>query len=595
MKTRNYCKTDFSVLEGHGFNRAESELRSELLQPLRAQHAPQGLKPPPYQPVIGTTEVVPLRGSERGFATTSNHNRDREGADPRAKQRGVALIMTLILVSVLSAMAVSFLFLSQTETWSTLNYRLTSQARDGAEAGINSATNYLVNTYTPPGTGVLCTTDVLGCYNLTTYPVQILIGGNPVGLKSSGSSAPSTLSYPVSAVQDAYDAAGVGKGTLTAGTTTITYETYAQLLAQRQITVYGGALATVQTWLIVSDGIINNGVRNAFVELTAILDKPIVPTFNFAAFGQSNQCSALTFSQAGTVVKSYDSTAASPPGGILNSGGNVGTNGNLTINSNATIDGSLSTPAVGTGTCGVGGVVTAETACAGCTLAGGVVELPQPITYTPPALPSPMDTDLTAESGNNDCGNMPNCTLLAAKKVSLAPGTYGNLSIGSSMTEVHVQNGGVVGGVVQPGIYNVTSFALGNSALIIDSGPVILNVTGCATLNVGNTNCATYLATAVDFSSGAISNPSYNPLNLQIQYAGPGIINIKCGNVEVAATIYAPNAAITMSSNGSFYGSAIGNTVTVSSGATIYYDRNLQSSSYTTGNFLLGGFSWSKF
>jgi len=67
------------------------------------------------------------------------------------KRKGIALILTLILVLVMSVMAVSLMFLSQTETWSSLNYRLMSQARDGAEAGINSAANYIVNTYTQPG------------------------------------------------------------------------------------------------------------------------------------------------------------------------------------------------------------------------------------------------------------------------------------------------------------------------------------------------------------------------------------------------------------------------------------------------------------
>ncbi len=69
--SRSCSKTHFNVLEGHGFNRAESEWRRGRLQPLRAKDAPQGLKPPPYHPVIGTTEVVPLRGSQRGIATAS--------------------------------------------------------------------------------------------------------------------------------------------------------------------------------------------------------------------------------------------------------------------------------------------------------------------------------------------------------------------------------------------------------------------------------------------------------------------------------------------------------------------------------------------
>src|SRR5713226_10178176 len=70
----------------------------------------------------------------------------------RTKERGVALILALILLLVLSVMAVSLMFLSQTETWSSLNYRLMSQARGGAEAGVNAAANFLMSTgYTPPG------------------------------------------------------------------------------------------------------------------------------------------------------------------------------------------------------------------------------------------------------------------------------------------------------------------------------------------------------------------------------------------------------------------------------------------------------------
>jgi len=42
-------------------NRSPLELR---LQPLRAKDSPQGLKPDPYHPAIGTTKVVPLLDSE---------------------------------------------------------------------------------------------------------------------------------------------------------------------------------------------------------------------------------------------------------------------------------------------------------------------------------------------------------------------------------------------------------------------------------------------------------------------------------------------------------------------------------------------------
>ena len=58
-------------------------------------------------------------------------------------QKGVALILTLILLLILSVMAVSLLFMARAETWSGMNYRLMTQARYGAEAGINQAANFL--------------------------------------------------------------------------------------------------------------------------------------------------------------------------------------------------------------------------------------------------------------------------------------------------------------------------------------------------------------------------------------------------------------------------------------------------------------------
>ena len=50
----------------------------------------------------------------------------------RERQKGAALVLTLILMAVLSVMTVSMMFLSQSETWSTHNYKLMSQARDAA-------------------------------------------------------------------------------------------------------------------------------------------------------------------------------------------------------------------------------------------------------------------------------------------------------------------------------------------------------------------------------------------------------------------------------------------------------------------------------
>src|SRR6266478_9271689 len=86
----------------------------------------------------------------------------------RRNQEGTALIFALIFLLILSVMAASLMFLAQSETWASRNYRLMTQGRYGAEAGLNSAANYLMFTYAPPG-GV---GDPLANYDMTQAPVK---------------------------------------------------------------------------------------------------------------------------------------------------------------------------------------------------------------------------------------------------------------------------------------------------------------------------------------------------------------------------------------------------------------------------------------
>ena len=86
------------------------------------------------------------------------------------------------------------MFLSQTETYSSMNYRLMSQARYGAESGIQKAANYLLYTYAAP---VDRRADPIANYNTTVSPVTCTNGcpniGQPVVL-SANAAVPSN--YP---------------------------------------------------------------------------------------------------------------------------------------------------------------------------------------------------------------------------------------------------------------------------------------------------------------------------------------------------------------------------------------------------------------
>src|SRR5246127_4102136 len=191
----------------------------------------------------------------------------------RKNEKGVALILALILLLIVSVMAVSLMFISQTETWASMNYKIMSQARDGAEGGINAAANYIINTYTPPASSG---TDLLSSYKNNVSPVQYpstSTSGNDVILATSNSSQSSN--YPVASVKTAFGSNA--QNSLTAGNITVNYYTYAKLLSQVQVLPYGSTTyQTVQTWQITSDGAIS-GIRNADEEVSAILEKKVTP------------------------------------------------------------------------------------------------------------------------------------------------------------------------------------------------------------------------------------------------------------------------------------------------------------------------------
>lgn len=480
-----------------------------------------------------------------------------------SNERGMALVLTLFMTMALSLLAASLLFLSQTETYASANYRLMSQARYGAESGVHRAINHLINSYTPPGGAG----DPLGNYDLTVSPVTY--NGHPVVLSANSAVA---SNYPVSEVRSAFQTAA--QGSLAAGSTTVQYAPYATLLSMRQVSTYGGTAVTVQTWQITSTGTIS-AARTAQVEVSSVLERHITPAYSYAAFATSGNCGALGFS-GGVVTDSYDSQNIQMQDGHVVtqlSGGNVGTNGNLTVSgSGTTVNGTLSTPRTGVGNCN-NGAPDALTESGDATVTGGIIQLPQSVSLAAPSPPSPLPpTDNINISGGDTCGPISGCSNGLPSGLQLAPGTYGNISLTGGAT-LHLG----------AGTYAINSISLaGNSTLIIDSGPVILNVAG------QNQN------TPVDLTGGTVVNASLDPSNLQIPYAGTGTIKVSGGS-QNAALVYAPSASTQLSGGSDFFGSIIASTLSVSGGTAIHYDRRLANEFFTVGNYMLGSFTWKKY
>jgi PilX N-terminal len=511
----------------------------------------------------------------------------------RSKEKGAALIFAMVLILVLSVMAASLMFLSQSETWSSLNYRLMTQARYGAEAGLHAAANYLMYTYQQPGPAG----DPIGSYNMTGSPVTS--GGNPValGVSMNGISA----NYPVPTVQSAFSTNT--SGTLTSGNNNVNYTVSAELMDMKQFQFCGSATGqkfTGQLWKLTSHGDIS-GVRNSEVEVSALLELHVTPCFQFAGFATGTGCGSIQFNGGGS-VDSYDSSAALNAGNPVMQAydGNLGSNGNLNAAPNTKVNGTFSSPAQGVGNCSAGAVdalsgnTTAVTGCVtGTTNCGTpLVQLRQPVNYTPPATDYP------------GCAGVAGCDATTATALNqgsagntLNPGNFGDISLAGQKT-LTLNPGTDINGNCAPGIYYINSIGLaGKASLTIGPCPGTGGNTGVPAvyqpiiINIVGANGVIPL----DIGGNGIANPSFNSSLIQFNYSGNGAINLH-GNGATSGVIYAPNASVTLSGNGTIYGSVIANQITGNGvPVTIHYDRALATNLKQAGNWTLDTFTWSKY
>lgn len=480
---------------------------------------------------------------------------------------GIALVLALLFMLAFSSLGAAVMVLSRTETFSSVNYRMMSQARYGAESGVHKAAHFLLNTYTLPGSGG----DPMANYDTTVSPVTYL--GQPVVLSAIGGVA---ANYPVAGVQTLF--ANAGQGTLQAGQTTVAYASSATLLSMREVVPYGAnTAAVVQTWRLTATGALT-GARNAEVEVSAILERQVVPAHTYAAFATNAGCGALSFS-GGVTTDSYDSSNMTIVGGAPVTdaqSGHVGTNGNLTEGGGSVINGSLSTPRTGVGNCN-NGAVTALTLQGGAQVTDGITALPQAVQYSLPDPPSPAPptTNVTLNSSSL-------CDTLALTTGSCT-GTAGSLTVDPGGATVSIGNLKVTAGAtltLHAGTYNINSLQLtGGSTLAIASGPVILNVAGVAE------------NTPIDFEGGATANNTFDPSLFRIHHAGTGTLKLT-GGTTTSAIVYAPLASATVAGGADFYGSILAAAVTVTGGAQLHYDRRLSRDFFIVGPQMMSGFTW---
>jgi len=527
----------------------------------------------------------------------------------RHDERGIALVITLFLMASLSALAVSLMFLSQTETAATRNYRTMSQARYAGEGGVHKAINYL--------NSVAYTAQAINYanYGLNKSPVTCLSGcphtkaagqscdastvataissGCIVLVANYGGFTSADSNYPDSTVVAGYNTAA--QGTLAVNSSglvnnlavgTVSYGTAAILMSMRSFNGYGTSTLAIQQWQIVGDGTAGQGTSLATVGVMGSFEKSVVPAETFAVFATNSGCGAITYvGNGGTYSYNSNNALAGNSKPVLSqSGGSVGTNGNLSLGGTVDVYGNLSTPRTGVGSCEEG-AVTALTETGGANLSGETIHLPQAKSYPTPVIPPAGTVDLDFSSsfsalscqttlaslgwGCSVSGNTFTLTPAVSNTLSIR-----NLNIGSNKSLVIAGTGTAT--------INANSFTTaGNSGLSITNSVTTLNLQG------------TGVDPVMDMQ-GSFSTTSFDPAKLQIMYAGTGTIKLR-GNNELAATIYAPNSHVDMSSSYDVYGSILAGTYTNSGGAKVHYDTALATKYYTISNPFMSTFTWKKY
>jgi hypothetical protein len=377
--------------------------------------------------------------------------------------------------------------------------------------------------------------------------------------------------YPDSAVQIAFNSALLDQP-VSGMDVGVTYSTTATLQTMRVVAPFGGSgVVPLQSWLIKSQATLAGST--AQVEVTTTIERFGSPVFSYAVFAASQTCSALSFA-GGSSTDSFDSSQGTYASTHQNTLGNVGSNGNIALAGAMTvINGSGASPFPTVGGCGAS--LTGLTTAGGASVSAGMVTLSSSVSYAAPAAPTPTSLT-TTQSTSGACGSIVGCTTLAGpNNIAFAPGQYGDVHI-SANTNVHLSQG----------LYSINSISLaGNSTLIVDSGPVVMNFVGTGI--AGSTK-------VVDLSGGSVSNLTGRASNFQILYAGMQPVAL-AGGANSYGVVYTPNAAVTCSGGADWFGAIVGNTVTISGGTAVHYDRSLASNLAIVGNYHATSFGWSKY
>jgi type IV pilus assembly PilX-like protein len=282
------------------------------------------------------------------------------------------------------------------------------------------------------------------------------------------------------------------------------------------------------------------------------------PPFPYGLFATSTACPALNFNGNNASTNSY-TTAGGGTYATTNSntGGDIGSNGGVNIgNGNiGGLVGVLQPAPSGVGTCatpfqtGPNGNDVLPNGSTSPNGGGAPTYLPQPAIFSTPPPPNPATPNtaavLPACGGGGGHGH-------GGGGLCISPGTYGNISVPSGQTLY-----------LSPGTYNINSVSIASNP----STQIVVSPAGAVIINVGGNG----QATPIDLKGNGLINDT-NPNDFVINYSGTGNVSI-AGNGTATAILNAPNATLSQTGNGTWYGSILASTISLGGNAFFHFDR----------------------
>jgi hypothetical protein len=129
--------------------------------------------------------------------------------------------------------------------------------------------------------------------------------------------------------------------------------------------------------------------------------------------------------------------------------------------------------------------------------------------------------------------------------------------------------------VLAPGVYNVNSLSLsGQSSITVSPA-------GAVVLNFPSSS-----QNPISLSGQGIASSSQIPNDMQLNYGGTGTVTLS-GQGTSYAVVDAPNSAMTVSGNGDFFGRVVGKTITYSGNGKFHFDTNTALGPKNNGGYQL--------